>query len=466
MKRRTQRVVLMTVLVIVIGTLTVMAQEVTPEVTPETTPEATLTATAEATLEVTPETTSEMTDEPPGQPTAMVTATGTTTATPVPEPDATDEGLANTLDGAAVITETLPFETAMLDRLQLPEGFEVNVFAQGLGNARWMAIAPDGTVFRTRRAEGDVIALTDQDVDGVADMPQVNVVVSDLPFVHGITFNGSQVYLVTETQIYLADWLGGPALSQLRLLVSDLPAGGQHPNRTVAVGPDNMLYVTIGSTCNACAEPNPENATILHMRLDGTGREIFASGLRNTIGFGWHPVSGELWGMDHGSDWRGNDQPPEELNRLHHGENYGWPFCFSDQQPDLFIPAPPPGGSGRAAYCQRTTGPVLEYTAHSAPIGMVYYNADQFPDEYRGDAFIAMRGSWNRNPPTGYKVVRLLFDDSGQPTGFEDFLTGFLIEEQLANFGRVAGLAVAADGSLLIAEDQNGIIYRVSYNAS
>ncbi len=384
-----------------------------------------------------------------------------------PEPvEGTPQGLANPLDGHAVITTTLPFNEDFLQRLNLPDGFEINIFAQGLGNARWMAVAPDGTVFLTRRAEGDVIALLDQDGNGEADMPQVRVVASDLPFVHGITFNGNQVYLVTETDIYVADWTGGAGLSALRTVVSDLPGGGQHPNRTLAVGPDGMLYVTVGSTCNACDEPNPENATLLRMDLNGGSRQIFAAGLRNTIGFGWHPVSGELWGMDHGSDWRGDNQPPEELNRLEADASYGWPFCFGDQQPDLYIPAPPPGGSGRAAYCQRTVAPVLEYTAHSAPIGMVFYTADQFPQDYRNDAFIAMRGSWNRNPPSGYKVVRLLFDEAGQPTGFEDFLTGFLIEEQVANFGRVAGLAVAADGSLLIAEDQNGIIYRVAYTGS
>jgi len=380
--------------------------------------------------------------------------------------DVTPLGIQSPLEGSAVITETLPFEEAMLERLNLPDGFEVNVFAQGLGNARWMAIAPDGTVFLTRRAEGDVIALTDQDGDGVADVPQVNVVASDMPYVHGITFNGNQVYLVTDTTLYVAEWLGGANLGQPIVIIDDLPTGGQHPNRTLAVGPDGMLYVTVGSTCNACAEPNLENATILRMGLDGSAREIFASGLRNTIGFGWHPTSGELWGMDHGSDWRGDNQPPEELNHLQADTNYGWPFCFGDQQPDLYVPAPPPGGAGRAAYCQRTTAPVLEYTAHNAPIGMVFYTADQFPQEYQNDAFVAMRGSWNRNPPSGYKVIRVLFDESGQPTGFEDFLTGFLIEEQLANFGRVAGLAIAADGSLLIAEDQNGIIYRVAYTGN
>lgn len=384
-------------------------------------------------------------------------------STPEPQPTSDAQGLSNGLEGSAVITETLPFTDEMLQRLQLPEGFQVNVFARGLGNVRMIAVAPDGTIVVTRRAEGDVIALTDADGDGMSDSPNVNVIASDLSFVHGITFAGDQVYLATETQVLLGTWQNG-AISGLQAIITDLPGGGQHPNRTLAIGPDGLLYITVGSTCNACDEPNPENATILRAQPDGSGREIFAEGLRNTIGFVWHPVTGELWGMDHGSDWRGDDQPPEELNHIEFANHYGWPFCFADQQPDLYIPAPPPGGLGRAAFCQKTTSPVLQYTAHSAPIGMILYNGDQFPAEYQNSAFIAMRGSWNRTEPSGYKIVNLTFDEDGEPTEFTDFLTGFLIKEQVANFGRVAGLAVAPDGSLLITEDQNGIIYRVSYS--
>jgi glucose/arabinose dehydrogenase len=391
------------------------------------------------------------------------------TSTPTPTSPASQEtpqGLDNSIEGNAVITETLPFDPQFLERLQLPEGFEVNIFAQGLGNVRWMAVAPDGTLFVTRRQEGDVIALSDTNSDGVADSPEINVVASDIPYVHGITFNGNQVFLAADKEIFVADWDGGENLTQPTVLVNDLPDGGQHPNRTIAFGPDGLMYITVGSTCNACDETNPENATMLQAQPNGSNRVIFASGLRNTIGFGWHPQTGELWGMDHGSDWRGDEQPPEEVNRIVQDNNYGWPYCFADQQPDVFIASPPAGGTGRAAYCQRTVAPVLTYTAHSAPIGMVFYTSDQFPEEYRNDAFVAMRGSWNRNPPSGYKIVRIHFDENGLPTEFEDFMTGFLIEEQLANFGRVAGLAIAPDGSLLIAEDTNGIIYRVAYTGS
>ena len=183
----------------------------------------------------------------------------------------------------------------------------------------------------------------------------------------------------------------------------------------------------MGSTCNACDDANPQNATLLRARPDGSRRRIFATGLRNTIGFAWDPRTRRLWGMDHGSDFRGDDQPPEELNLIRRGGDYGWPFCFGAQQPDLLLPGPPPRPT-RAGLCARTRTPALTYQAHSAPIGFAFATSSVFPAGYRDDAFAAMHGSWNRGVPVGYKVVRVVFED-GRPVGFEDFVTGFLIED-------------------------------------
>lgn len=368
----------------------------------------------------------------------------------------------NTVVGNTVKPSRREVNEALLKQLKLPAGFEINVFAQDLGNPRMMAFNNDGTLYVTRREQGDVMMLRDRNGDGRTD--EARVVASNLKLVHGITIRENRLYLATPTTVYVADLQPNGTVANLRPLVENLPDGGQHPNRTIAFGPDGMLYITVGSTCNGCDESNEENATIVQVRPDGSQRTIYAEGLRNTIGFGWQPQTKELWGMDHGTDWRGDDKPPEELNRIQRGANYGWPFCYGDRRPDVYLSADPQGMT-KEEYCARTIAPVLTYQAHSAPIGMVFYTATQFPQQYRNDAFVAMRGSWNRQPPTGYKIVRVRFQN-GKPVGFEDFLTGFLIEKGAAHFGRVAGLIVAPDGSLLISEDTNGVIYRVSYTGS
>lgn len=355
----------------------------------------------------------------------------------------------------------LPFDDSLAGRLRVPAGFWIDVWARDLGNVRMLAAAPDGTLYATRREQGDVLALRDTDNDARAD--EIRVVASGLKLVHGLALHQGRLYLATDTKVLRAPVLGDGSLGALETLIDDLPDAGQHPNRTLAIGPDGNLYITVGSTCNACDEPNPDSGTIQVATADGKHRHAFAGGLRNTIGFGWHPATGELWGFDHGSDWRGNDQPPEELNLLQADRNYGWPWCFGDRQVDPYIPNQPKG-STKQAFCAASAPPALTYTAHSAPIAMVFYGHDQFPAEYRGDAFVAMRGSWNRNPPTGYKVARVRYQN-GWPVGVEDFLTGFLFDtpQGPAQFGRVAGLAVAPYGSLFLSDDSNGVIYRISW---
>ncbi|MBE9177319.1 sorbosone dehydrogenase family protein [Oculatella sp. LEGE 06141] len=363
------------------------------------------------------------------------------------------------LEGYLATPEQLEFDEALLERLQLPDGFEINVFAQDLGNPRKLAVAPNGTVFVTLRDDGEVLALMDRNGDGRMD--EKRTVASNVDYVNGIIVHENQLYFVTDTTLYSAA-LGAdgmPAAPQV--LIDDLPDAGQHPNRTLGFGPDGMLYISVGSTCNACDEPNDEHATLLRAQPDGSNREIYAEGLRNTIGFTWHPETSELWGMDHGSDWRGNDSPPEELNRIAPGEHYGWPFCWGDRQPDVYLPAEPDSMT-KEEFCATTQPPVLTYQAHSAPLDMLFYNASQFPQEYQGDAFVTMRGSWNRQPPVGYEVVRIRFEN-GQPVAFEDFVTGFLTEDGSAQFGRPVGMATLPDGSLLFTDDTNGVIYRVAY---
>ena len=346
----------------------------------------------------------------------------------------------------------------LLRQLRLPSGFRIDVFATGLGGPRMMAVGEDGTVYVTRPRRGDVLALRDR--DGRAEGQRE--VVRGLDVAHGITIHGGHMYLAGERKVIASEMRADGSFGEWRTLIDDLPPGG-HDKRTIGIGPDGRLYISVGSTCNACKERDREHATILVARADGRGRRVFASGLRNTIGFGWHPDMRELWGMDHGADWRGDDQPPEELNQIVEGGNYGWPYCIADRRPDPFMDDPP--GASKAAYCAKTRAPVLTYQAHSAPIGMVFYTGQQFPPEYRGDAFVAMHGSWNRMPAAGYEVVRIRFD-RGKPVRFEPFIAGFLTDNGQSQFGRPAGLAVARDGALLISDDAHGMIYRVSYSAS
>ncbi len=353
------------------------------------------------------------------------------------------------------------FNESLLKQLKMPAGFQINVFAKDLGNARNLVVAPDGTVYLTRREEGDILALRDTNKDGRADLKQT--VASGHEYVNGITINQNRLYFATDQELYVANLGQNGTLTKPQQLINDLPDGGQHPNRTIAFGPDGMLYISVGSSCNACDESNKEHATMLRAQPDGSKRTIFAQGLRNTIPFGWHPQTKEFWGMDHGSDWRGNTIPPEELNQLRQGQHYGWPFCWGDRRPDVYLSADPKGAT-KQEFCQKTQAPALTYTAHSAPLAMVFYTASQFPAQYRNDAFVTMRGSWNRNPPVGYKVVRVRYQN-GKPVAFEDFITGFLNQKQRTQFGRPVGIAIAPDGSLLFTDDTNGVIYRVAYTA-
>lgn len=368
-----------------------------------------------------------------------------------------------------------------LNHIHLPAGFEINVFADELANPRMLAVADDGTVYVTRREVGDVLMLRDTDSDGVADQQQT---VARRPNMHGIAIDGSVMYLVTVKDVYRTTIQPDGSLAPLEQLVDDLPDGGQHPNRTIIVGPDDKLYVSVGSTCNACPETNPEHATILQMERDGSSRTIFASGLRNTIGFGFAPGSGELYGMDHGIDWLGDNEQYEELNHLVKGNLYGWPYIYDDGKRNP--QAEPPADVDMEEWAARSVDPIGLYTPHAAPMQMAFYTGAAFPEEYHGDAFVAMRGSWNRKPPSGYEIARIRFS-GGKPEGFDAFATGFLMREgrgdghkgfswgynwgreggykrnPWGHKGRLAGLAQTPDGAVLVSDDTNGLIYRIAY---
>lgn len=350
--------------------------------------------------------------------------------------------------------------------LKLPEGFRVSKFAE-MSNPRMIAVNEDGTIYVTQREPGTLSMLRDTNGDGVADAQRV---VAEKKNLHGLAIHNGKMYLVTINEVFVADIRPDGTLGPLKTIINNLPNAGQHPNRTLAVGPDAMLYITVGSTCNTCREAETDDdrlATILRARLDGSDLKVYASGLRNTIGFGWHPASKKMYGMDHGIDWLGDDDQHEELNEIVEGARYGWPYVYANDK--IYPHNQPPQGFTKEDWARMSNEPLLLYTPHSAPMGMAFYTGPMFPADYRNDAFVAMRGSWNRKPPSGYEVVRVRFDRTGKPTALEPFLNGFLVRGSAPDgkdgqFARLAGLAVARDGALLISDDTNNTVYRVSYS--
>ena len=369
-----------------------------------------------------------------------------------------------TIQGNYNDTATIKPTVERIKSLKLPAGFSVAKYAE-ITNPRILAVSNDGTVYVSQRTPGTLSMLKDTNGDGVADVQKV---VAEKKQMHGVYVDGNKIYLVTVKEVFVADIKSDGTLGELKMLIDDLPDAGQHPNRTIAVQ-NGKLWITVGSTCNACDESTPEAATILTTDLDGKNRQIYASGLRNTIGFGWHPVSKKLFGMDHGIDMLGDNDQEEEFNEIKQNAKYGWAYVYANAKLNPHSVVPKELGLTNADWAKQSENPVLLYTPHAAPMQMAFYTGAQFPNEYKNDAFVAMRGSWNRVPPSGYEIVRVRFDQSGNPTKIEPFLTGFLVkggapDGKDAHFARPVGLAQLKDGSLLLTDDTNNIIYRISYN--
>ena len=372
-------------------------------------------------------------------------------------PETNEETTTAQVAGYVFKPALVPATDENVQQLRVPEGFAVTKFAENLGKPRILVVSDAGNLYASDREAGVVMLIQDTNDDGVADQTQT---VATIEGAHGLAIYNDQMYVVAVNEAYRADINTDGTLGEPQMILENLPDGGQHPNRTIDFGPDGKMYITVGSTCNACAETRAENATVIVANPDGSGRRIFASGLRNTIGFDWHPETQELWGLDHGIDWLGDNEQIEELNRLVDGADYGWPYIYGNGN---YNPADrPPGDTTYQQYLAKTTLPVLGYQAHSAPMALLFYTGDQFPAEYQNNAFATMRGSWNRSEPVGYKIVRIRFEE-GEPTQFEDFLTGFLVENNTAHFARPVGLTLRNDGSLLMSDDTNGVIYRIVY---
>ena len=335
-----------------------------------------------------------------------------------------------------------------LERLDLPPGFDIEVFAEVPG-ARSLAVADGGRKVYVGTRERDLYAVLDGNRDGVAD--GVLHVATGLKVPNGLAATDGRLFVAEQHRIIRFEPDG-----KVDIVVPEgiLPDFRHHGWRYAAVGPDGKLYVAIGAPCNIC-EISGFEGTIIRMNPDGHNLEIFARGVRNAVGFDWHPVTGEMFFTDNGGDNLGDLIPPDELNRAMEPElHFGYPFVYGDG-------GPYPQLAGREPPADMTA-PALAFEAHAAALGIHFYRGAMFPDDFRNDAFVAQHGSWNRTEPIGYRIMRVHFDDDGLPTGKEVFVNGWLGRDGRP-WGRVVDVAELPDGSLLVSDDFAGLVYRITY---
>jgi glucose/arabinose dehydrogenase len=340
-----------------------------------------------------------------------------------------------------------------LAEITLPPGFSIDLYAANVPGARSMAIGARGTLFVGTRREGKVYALVDRNGDQRAD--EVITIARGLNMPNGVAFRDGALFVAEVSRVLRFDNIEERLKNPPRPVVvnESFPAKSHHGWKFIRFGPDGRLYVPVGAPCNVCEEKDPRFATIMRMDRDGRNLEIFARGVRNTVGFDWHPLTRELWFTDNGRDWLGNDLPPDELNRAQlPGLHFGFPYRHGRDIPD------PEYGKGRRK--EEFVPPAMELGPHVASLGMRFYTGTMFPAEYRNQIFIAEHGSWNRSEPIGYRLtlVRL---EGNRAVSYEVFAEGW--QSDGTAWGRPVDLQLMPDGSLLVSDDKAGAIYRISY---
>lgn len=350
--------------------------------------------------------------------------------------------------------DTANAATLPLHKLKVPAGFSVSIYAR-VPNARQMVLSPNGTLFvGNRDGNGNVYAVLDKDKDGTAD--DIIPFLKNLHSPNGVEFKDGSLYVAEISKIWRYDNVEANLRTPPKaILVTDkYPTDEHHGWKYIRFGPDGWLYVPVGAPCNVCESKDPRKAAITRIHPDGTGQEIYARGIRNTVGFDWDPKSNELWFTDNGRDWLGDESPPDELNHAPRpGMHFGFPYCHGKGIKD------PEFGAKRS--CSEFTPCEWEMGPHVASLGMRFYNGKSFPPDYTGDIFVARHGSWNRSNRIGYDVVRVEMK-GGHPVGMTPFVTGWL-EKNGNVWGRPVDIVVAADGALLVSDDFSGTVYRVAY---
>jgi glucose/arabinose dehydrogenase len=352
------------------------------------------------------------------------------------------------LSCASVSSQGLPLQT-----IKLPPGFSISVYARNVRNARSMALSPNGTLFVGTRSAGNVYAIIDRDHDHQAD--EGITIDSGLQLPNGVTFRDGALYVAEVNRILRYDAIE----TRLRnppepvVVYDGLPQDRHHGWKFISFGPDGLLYVPVGAPCNLCERSDDRYASILRMQPDGTDLEVFARGIRNTVGFDWQPQTKELWFTDNGRDWLGDDLPPDELNRAaEKGLHFGFPQCYGQNLPDPEF--------RDAGQCEKRVPPAMNLGPHVAAIGMRFYTGTMFPPEYHNQIFIAEHGSWNRSEPIGYRVM-LVRLEGNRAVQYQAFAEGWLQGSQ--PWGRPADVLVMPDGALLLSDDEADAIYRISY---
>jgi glucose/arabinose dehydrogenase len=341
-----------------------------------------------------------------------------------------------------------------LHLVKLPPEFTISLYAKDVPNARSLALGANGTVFVGSLAEGNVYALVDQNNDHQAD--HLYLVAKNLTSPNGVAFRNGSLYIADINRIlrldHIEERLSDPP--QPVVVTDSLPSDRHHGWKFIGFGPDGLLYVPVGAPCNVCERDDERYASLLRMQPDGSGLEVFARGIRNTVGFDWHPETKELWFTDNGRDWLGDDAPPDELNRApRKGLHFGFPYCHGGTIAD------PQFGAKHA--CDEFTPPALRLGPHVAALGMRFYTGTMFPDTYRKQIFIAEHGSWNRKTPIGYRLGLARFMDDGSMK-YEVFAEGWRQDNR--TWGRPVDVLVMPDGALLVSDDTADVIYRISYS--
>lgn len=345
------------------------------------------------------------------------------------------------------------FRKYQLDKIKLPSGFSISVFAE-VPNARSMCWGDNGTLFVGNREESSVYAVVDENKDGRAE--RVYTIASGLNTPTGVAFKNGNLYVAEISRILRFDAIeehlqNPPAY---KVVYDKFPTDTHHGWKFIAFGPDGKLYVPVGAPCNVCEKDNPVYSSITRMNDDGSGFEVYAHGVRNSVGFDWHPQTKALWFTDNGRDMLGDNRPTDELNIAPQpGMHFGFPYCHQGDIPD------PEFGKGKS--CDNYTPPAMKLTPHGASLGIRFYTGNQFPAEYQNHAFIAEHGSWNRTDPIGYRIMQVKVEN-GKPTQYIPFATGWLGQDGKA-IGRPADVELAPDGALLVSDDKGGAIYRIAY---